>query len=101
MKKIKIKLLNKKIPSRIIFIILAVLIILSGGIILDNYYQDKIWAGVFVGDQSLNEEKTKTANEKVVADGSQKSQGDEKPKGIGGKRPRKIISKVSKTPENK
>ncbi|MCK5838746.1 MAG: 30S ribosomal protein S2 [Bacteroidales bacterium] len=54
-----------------------------------------------IKDQRLNEEKTKMAKEKVVADGSQKSQGDEKPKGIGGKRPRKIISKVSKTPENK
>ena len=54
-----------------------------------------------IKDQRLNEEKTKTEKEKVVADGPQKSQGDEKPKGIGGKRPRKIISKFSKTPEKK
>ncbi len=54
MKKIKIKSFNKKISSRTIFVVLAVLIILFAGIILDNYYQDKIWAGVFVGDQSLN-----------------------------------------------
>ncbi len=54
MKKYKAKLLNKKISPRIIFIILAISVILSTGIILDNYYQDKIWAGVFVSGQSLN-----------------------------------------------
>ena len=58
-------------------------------------------AAAALSDQSLNEDKTKTATEKVIADGAQKSQGDEKPKGIGGKRPRKIISKVSKTPDSK
>ncbi len=50
---------------------------------------------------NLNEDKMKMATEKVKADGPQKRQGDEKPKSIAGKRPRKIISKVSRTPDNK
>ena len=65
MKKIKIKSFSKKIPSQIFFTVFAVLIILSAGIILDSYYQDKIWAGVFVGGQSLNGLTKAQATEKL------------------------------------
>lgn len=54
MKKFKTKSFNKKISFRTAFNVLAVLIILAAGAILDSYYQNKVWAGVSVGDQDLN-----------------------------------------------
>ncbi len=54
MKKFKTKSLNKKISFRTAFNVLAVLIILAAGAILDSYYQNKVWAGVSVGGQDLN-----------------------------------------------
>jgi len=65
MKKFKIKSFNKKLSFPAAFTVLAVLIVLSAGMILDNYYQNKIWAGVFVGNQSLNGLTKEQAREKL------------------------------------